>query len=266
MIHLARIRRDAEIGRQQVIDGGECCRLHFSPWHGDLAAGQEMDGAGLAARATEISASRKRGARIDDLHGRKLGQAFPGGFQSRGIGLPRRHAGGIQCFGDQGIALAAQGRQLLSAARGRWINAIRQVLAGPAPGTFDAIETGDGCPRGNVLSGGVESLQFGEGEDVIVLPRGQLGGGHAQVAAAFATRRIGLRGGAGIGDILEISRGDHHAIAGESRVVAGLDAEPHRKPEACSDAVEVIPHPRQHHAIQGDGLPEINLHPLGRFL
>ena len=86
------------------------------------------------------------------------------------------------------VTRAIRPRAPSSACRGRGCSLARGVAVGqvrlpPADRGLDRVERRHRRPGGEVLAGRVEHLQLGEGEDVVVLPRGQPRRRDADVAA-----------------------------------------------------------------------------------
>ena len=141
----------------------------------DVAAMQHLDFARFAASGLEVALRFElRGGGINHLPGGNLFQIRlslrKGGLQC----MPFRFALGCLHFGEQRGALGLCGLQCGNSGgiAGDWKMPVGKVGARPSDGGLDGIERSDLGPLGQVFAFGVEHLQFGEGEDVIVFAFG----------------------------------------------------------------------------------------------
>ena len=122
-------------------------------------------------------------AHISDLRSRECGEFF--GNLGAGVGelgeagvVSRRDFVraladlGTFAFEERDTGVVAFGLRTIEVAVG-------QVKASPAWAGLDAIERRHVGTQGDVASFGVDSLQFREGQDVVILTKAQFGGRHA---------------------------------------------------------------------------------------
>ena len=161
-----------ESSGQLIIERAERSGRHLASRHGDLAAGEEMNGTRLAAippGAAEISRAIVDGSRKDNLLGGKLRQVLVRCFKFSGIGGTGEFRGFIESFCDQGIPLFAQLGELLPTSGRCGINAIGEIFPRPAHGGFNAVNTRHRRIQRHVFSARIECLQFRKGKNEIVL-------------------------------------------------------------------------------------------------
>jgi len=205
---------------------------------------QETNFPRLAVCGAESALSGEAGrSRVDHLALRKrrqLGRDPGQGFvQLRQPSFPRR----IAQFGLDRRFFRLQLRELGQRRRIGHLaikDAVRQIGSTPAGRGFDAIQGGDfGSRRSVVVILPANRLNLSQGEDIIVLTRCQLRGGHANIADSGAPD---IDGDFSIAWVRLIRRGriPNQPTFLELRIHGNLHAIAHRKAEPGADSVEGI--------------------------